>query len=604
MIIENLPPVMLFGEAHYELPMDASISGPFHAYNSPYLIEPARALTDPRIREVNCQFGAQGGKNLLIELFMGYIIIHDPGNILFFGQTDEDAEKFARTRALARIRPLKCMEGIWPDMQFSGAHRVSEARLAHMNIEFIGANMSNTQGKTARYVIRDEAHLWVGVKAGMMAQASNRADGFWDAKILTTSTGADQNTDQDTSWNSGTREIWCIGCPDCGRRVRGRFVQPKWTEKPRFLIWDANEITKPEGKLWNIQEVRKTVRFKCPHEDCGVEYRDSRQMRIEMNLNGAYIVTNPMAATNKRSFRVSQLAYPWVSWEEIVETWICAVERMRTGDPSLLRNCIIKNFAETWKTEIAGGQAQLTYGGYSTKDVFRWEKEKQRYMAVDVQEQGGRHFIYGVYAFSDEGETRLIEAGRLDSWVAVEAKRQQFTISEGRVGIDSNYMPKEVKENCGLRGYTWLEAQETTRSFLHSISGNEKVHRCYSPRVKWDTLIGKRNNPEIRSRVAYGYRYSKRWAMEVVHHRVSGVGAKFEVPSDVAEFKWKGTNYEQTSYLEQIGSWVPVSVTDENTNQTKRTWKKTYKEDHSSAALEMALVLACIDRLVPSDVGE
>jgi len=585
-------PLIDFAECHYQLGPEAAISGVFRIDNSPYLAEPAAALCDPRIREVTLQLAAQMGKNLLSEMFVAYIVRHAPGNILVYCQTDDDAHDFAEDRVLKRVRPMPALRSLWPDTH--AAKRKDEAALAHMYLKFLGANESNTQGKSAKYIINDELHLW---DKGMHDQARDRCSAFWDGKILNTSTAGDEGSEQQLAFDAGTQEEWHIGCPECGKLVR-----PRWNEKPRVLVWEANDITKPEGKAWNFQEVRKTVKFKCPHEGCGCEIRDNLSDRMEMNRRGSYIIGNPTASPDNRSFTASQLAAPWVQWEIIVESWIKAIERQKTGDLTLLRNFIVKRLAQTWENRVSGGTQAIVTGGYSVADAFRWDDEHARFMAVDVQSKNGRHMWVVVRAWSKEGASRLVAAQRCNTWGEVEETRRLYGVLPRRVGVDCRHEGKEVREICARNGYFWLMADESRKHYDHRAPGAiTAIQKPFGKKDLIDVFTGTNRQGTLFSE---GFHFSKNWARSTLYNRLLGQGSKWELPDDIHGITFEGTNKKSTDYLSQLNSWVLKSVLNKRTGATETGWHQVYADDHIRACEEMNLVLAALFGIVPSELSD
>lgn len=585
-------PIARNAEAHVKMGADSAISGRYRVANAPWQAEILRALADPSIREVTARLAAQMGKNVIAELFAGYVINHAPGNMLVNGQTDDDAELFAKDRLFKRLSELDSIAPVWP-FERGKFPKSGELMLPHMYILAQGANPSNLQGKSARYLINDEVHLW---KPGMLDNARDRASAFWDAKIFNISTAGEEDSDENFAFMAGTQETWHIGCPECKKLVRLMWGNGK----ERVVKWESNEKTKPEGKVWNFQELRKTIVFKCPH--CKCEEKDSLQTRIHMNEIGGYVAQNDSANIDKRSFHASQLAAPWVPWEEIVERWIKAIERLKTGDVELLKNFVIKRLAETWENQTPGGTQAVITGGYSMRDEFQWQDESQRFLSVDVQEKGGRHFWGLVRAFAQDGRSKLVAPARLNTWADINVMAKDYRVLPSRVIVDARFATTEVLEACALYGWTWMQADENARQYGHRIpETGSTIFRPYStPRTR-DPGIGTKT---AGRRLAYGINFSKDWARELLHRRIMGLGTEWGLPDDIADLSWKGTNTKKTTYLEQLNSWINAEKTDPQTNKPRRFWKKINRDDHLRACEEMQLVAAAMQGLIPSDLSE
>jgi phage terminase large subunit GpA len=575
-------------EEHYEVLPPAAITGPFRVHRSPWLGEIMYALCDPLIREVTSMLGAQGAKNLTAEGWISYLVLHNPGNILFYGQTDITAETFATSRALKRARNLDILKHVWPDTK--GAKKNNQVHLAHMMLEFLGVGKSNVEGKSAPNVICDEKHLsqW----AGMGKIVKQRASAFWDHKILNISTAGDEGSEIDLDYNRGSMEDWHLGCPECKR-----LCKLVWSDETKLIQWQAPL----KGEKPNIRELRKSVRFVCPHEGCGCEERQTTPLMMEMNALGGYVVGNPDAAQDHRSFHVSQIAYPWCNWEEKVEEWLGAVEQMRRGDVSGLRNFIIRVMGNTWENRHSNSNLAHATSDYEITDrdtspgVF-WDQERERFATVDVQMRGGRHYWVCVRAWGAGGVSRLIMAYRCETWDEVEKRIEQHQIKPNRVGVDSRHETEEVKEQCAKMGWYFMIADMTRDEFIWKRPGQATVVRPFQKRSWRDSRV---NVPGQRQ-YAEGVIFSKTWVRNVLSNLIGGQGAYWGLPSDVGNLVFRGTAKIESSYLGQLTSWTLKEVEVKSSGEKKMQWTQINTDDHLRACEEMQLVLAAVWNLFPS----
>lgn len=582
-------PLLDFMEEHYEILPPAPITGPFKIENSMWAAEPMFAMCDPSIREVTTQWAAQGGKNLLSEGYISYTVLHNPGNVLFYGQTDDDAEMFATSRALKRARSIPILSSIWPDTK--GAAKNNQVHLGHLALEFLGINKSNARGKSAPHVICDEKHLpqW----QGMGTIIKKRCSAFWDHKILNISTAGEEGCEIDLDYLRGSQEDWHLGCPACERLVR-----LQWSQETQTIVWQTT-FSRDGSK--NIREIRKTVRFQCPFPDCNCEERDSTPLRKEMNRLGGYVCDNPDSSPDHRSFHVSQIAYPWVPWEGMAEEWISASEQAKGGDLSNLKTFVIETMGHTWQRRISNASTAVVTGGYQILEmVFDWEIEKDRFATVDVQERGGRHYWVVIRAWAGGGKSRLVYAYRCESWDEVEKRIKENQVKPKRVGVDSRHATEEVKEMCAKKGWHYMVADATRTEYEWKKPGVVAVRRPYK-RSSWhDTQVtedGKRIN-----RYAHGIIFSKTWARNVLANRIGGAGTEWGLPDDVDSLVFKGTAKIESSYMGQLNSWVEKEVENKKTNETTLQWVQINTDDHFRACEEMQLVLAAISGFFPSEL--
>lgn len=589
-------PLLDFMEEHYELLPPAPITGPFRIELSPWLAEPMHAICDPKIREVTTMFGAQGGKNLITEGFISYSILHSPGNILFYGQTDDDAEMFATSRALKRAREIPILQNVWPATK--SAAKNNQVHLGHMTLEFLGASKSNIEGKSAPFILCDEKHMpqWKGL-SGIIKQ---RCSAFWDHKIINISTGGESGSEIDLDFNRGSMEEWHLGCPECKRPVKLLF-----SSEVKSIIWEApdEESEKrmhPSKGVWNFREVKKNVRFRCPHPGCKCEEKDSLPLKKEMNRLGYYVAQNSESSLENRSFHVPQIAYPWRSWESIVEEWILAQELMKTGDLSMLKTFIMRTMGSTWEKRISNSSTAHVTGDYMIMGmVFQWDLEKDRFATIDVQERGGRHYWVVIRAWAGGGASRLVMAYRCESWDEIERRIEENNVKSTRVGVDSRHATEEVKQVCAKNKWFYMESAGERDEFEDRLPSGAKVRRPYSLRRWHDTRLKNTALPQY----AKGYIFSKKWARNVLANRITGQGTEWGLPSDINDLVFRGTAKIESSYMGQLNSWVEKDVEVKSTGEKKLQWTQINTDDHLRACEEMQLVLAAISGFFPSELS-
>ena len=99
-------------------------------------------------------------------------------------------------------------------------------------------------------------------------------------------------------------------------------------------------------------------------------------------------------------------------------------------------------------------------------------------MSVDVQESGGFHTWVLVRAYNDEGKSRMVWAGRLETWGDIEAKAEEFKVLPKMVFIDSGDQTRDVYYQCCLHG--WIALVGSDRSSFSEIVNEKKVTRPFA----------------------------------------------------------------------------------------------------------------------------
>ncbi len=80
----------------------AAFPGPYDLRMTPYMREPLDALGLPGVRRMNWVFPPQSGKTKASEVGLGYLLEHDPLNVLYIRPAEPDIDEAFRDR----FRPM------------------------------------------------------------------------------------------------------------------------------------------------------------------------------------------------------------------------------------------------------------------------------------------------------------------------------------------------------------------------------------------------------------------------------------------------------------------------------------------------------------------
>jgi hypothetical protein len=98
-----------------------------------------------------------------------------------------------------------------------------------------------------------------------------------------------------------------------------------------------------------------------------------------------------------------------------------------------LQDFVNRVLAEPWM-EHESEKMEIVAGDYKMGEVRVNEK---LIMACDIQEAGGFHAWCVVRAWDLEGRSRLVWAGRLETWGDIQAKAEEFGVESKCVFCDS-----------------------------------------------------------------------------------------------------------------------------------------------------------------------
>ena len=203
-------------------PESSAEAGPWRTKRTPYLEEPMRAFTDPKVHKIVMVAASQVGKSELELNIIGYIIDQDPGSILYVHPTIDDARKFSRLRVAPMIRDSKPLKAKVHDVKAKDSgNTILQKSFPGGMLTLTGSNSASALASTpARYIIGDERDRWAtsaGTEGDPWALAEARQATFYNAKAVEVSTPTIKgNSNIETSFYQGTQERWCHRCPECG----------------------------------------------------------------------------------------------------------------------------------------------------------------------------------------------------------------------------------------------------------------------------------------------------------------------------------------------------------------------------------------------------
>ena len=314
-------------------PESSAEAGPWRTKRTPYLEEPMKAFTDPKVRNLVMVAASQVGKSELELNIIGYIIDQDPGSVLYVHPTIEDARKFSRLRVAPMIRDSKRLKAKVHDVKTKeSGNTILQKTFPGGMLTMTGSNSASALASTpARYIIGDERDRWAisaGTEGNPWDLAQARQATFYNAKAVEVSTPTIKGASNiEASFYKGTQERWCHLCPECGEYHEIGFDN---------IHFDP-EATKVKGKkMWKI---KGGVSWICPNCGCVIPEDTVRRQPAK------WIAENPDAyEKGVRSFWLNAFASPWTPWEKIVIKFLDAKD-----DPQSLKVVYNTLLGQLWE---------------------------------------------------------------------------------------------------------------------------------------------------------------------------------------------------------------------------------------------------------------
>lgn len=568
-----------YAEKFITLPNGYAIPGPVRLNKNRYLLRVLQALTQPWVRKVTFLKAVQCAGSFCWDLFLAWLMRVDPGPTMFNMQTDDDAKDHAKFRINPLLELCKGTAPLLPSSRHKDLNTSKEMQFMWLLLQ--GANDSNLQSKSTRYVGNDELAFWK--KAGLTKDADARVTAFsWRSKIFKVSQAGIEGDEMDTAHKSGNREEFHWPCPKCAKLQPFKWQYEDYKAKGG-MKWVKNDVTCPDGE-WNFDELAKTIFYECRF--CGLAIRDNPAERQFLDENLVPIVTNPKAPKEEVSLHINAMYNVSIRWALLVKEWCEAMIAYKRGDIEPLKRFIQKRLAEPFGEDFSFLEGTVsTHRDYSLGDI--WEPEVVRFLTIDKQKD---RVYYVCRAWAANGESRLIEAGCVNDENQVRDVQLRLKVADDHVAEDAAHWGDEVYEYCCVWGWRALIGDDAKAyAWFRGANNSEKYYLPFSKPQKIDPAMGytradwndarKRDFAAARKyRHAIVCRWSNPYFKNFLQRLKSGRGLYWGIPKDITQ-----------TYLDQLEGEKLIKV------KEQWVWKKVGKKgDHYLDCERMNLVLAFI----------
>jgi hypothetical protein len=540
-------------------------------------------LQDEGIREMDVMCSAQSAKTETMLVALLWIIVNDPGPILWLTKNKEEAKK------LVKMRLGYMMEACTPVRE-----RMPRERGQKMTLEiyFPGAplviagadSLAALQSTPYRYIFCDENRSY---KPGAAQMVAKRVRSFThNYKFLKFSTPGDKKAPTHAGYEEGDRRRRLVPCPACG--LENNVCD--WGDKntPGGLKWDTNETTKPDGQ-WNWDEMAKTIRYKCWNPECDHAWTDKLSDRKYLSRVGRWERQNPNAASDHATFWWSGILPWWVAFREQVEEYLKARESLKYGDPAPMKVHVCETRGLPWSDDWIYEDEQDWVEGreldYNPNE--KWDKEIDRIATMDVQGKGGRHYWYVIRALSAAGGSRLLAYGKADSKTEMDQILDYWEVKQSNRCWDAAHFSTEVYNYVVASGYKQKALRGDYRDEF-VVAGKRTIWQT----VQADPAMG--TSQQGRVRPIELWQWSKYGALDRLDLLKRGAIGDWRI--------FKGTDER---YRTQMTAWERRDK-ELGRGQTVKQWYCRKKgNEHLHACEEMQVVAAVIKGLLrKQDEGE
>ncbi len=309
-----------WADKYMVLPEGSNESGRYSSDTIPYQKAIMDAITDPEVVDVAVMSSAQVGKTTIIMCGIAYYIDYEPATQMLVMPTITDAEKFSKTRLAQMIEDIpQLAEKVADPKARNSNNTILLKGYPGGNIAISGANSPSSLASDPRRIIwMDETDRFpesAGSEGNPIKLAEKRATSYWNKKHIKTSTPTIAGRSKiESAYNKGSMEEWSVQCPECG-------------------AWQSYSFRRVDFE---------TVSMAC--ESCGVLTSERRWKES----NHKWIAHHP-ERKKARSFRLNEMASPFVEWQEIIDNFKDADEKMkRFHDVEDMKVFVNTVLGETW----------------------------------------------------------------------------------------------------------------------------------------------------------------------------------------------------------------------------------------------------------------
>lgn len=533
---------------------------------------------DPAVRKIACQCSAQSTKTVLMYGCAGYSFLEDPGPMLWVTKSKPEAVKMVEAYIWPFFENTPKLAALLPS---------SREKKKKLNL-YVGGTYFNVAGadtKAAlqslpyRYLFLDEVRMW---RNGALEMVSKRTRSFpHNSKQFMISTPDMEGDMMDRAFLSGTQEHWHFRCRECGHGQELR-----WGEKgkPGGVKWDTNDVTCPGGR-WNEDEACKTLHYEC--EACLHPYRDIRPSGADRKWfcrEGEWVAYNDLAPSDYVSFTWSALLPFFTSWEDQLKEFLRAVEALKAGDFTPLKDHWNETRGKPWADRLRFAKEddflKDREEDYRVGDP--WPEELRRFMTVDVQGRGGRHYYVTIRAWARFGRSRKLHHEKVYTREDLVRLQKEWNVDPKCVGIDSAYSTTEVYQLCVESGMLWKALRGEEKQFFTQPDGRRAIWTM----SKFDPALGTARQGRVQE--------VPLWLFSAPQTRERLVMMMY---GDLGD--WRIPLNEDVEYKRQITAWERKYIT-EGRNTGSYVWYRKRNDDHYEACERMQIGMAAMSGVLES----
>jgi hypothetical protein len=537
-------------------------------------------LADPSINTVVAICSAQSAKTLTILSWLHWVITNDPGPFLWVTKNLTEAKRLSKTRFYPSLERCAPTAELLPEGRSD--KKTLELYLPGMFVSLTGAEATGAlQSTPYRWIVCDEARSY---KPGVLGMIRKRFRSFGaNHKMVIITTPDEENDEVDQAYQSGDQRHLMTPCPKCGWDNE----ISDWGERKSVggLKWDKNDETYDVvAEDWKWDELYKSIRYECWNPECDHAWRENTFDRKEISRSEKWVPRNANAPSNIRSYTWNALVPYWPEWREQLREFLEAMKALQWGNPAPLKDHITETRGQSWKgaDHYVPGDRNIEARTVDYDKLRPWSgteaKERMRFMTIDVQGKGGRHFWWVVRSWGPKAWSRKIAHGKAFTYEELVEIAAEHDVDPLCVGIDAGAYTGEVYKYVVRSGRRWKALKGDDRwSFT-----DKGVRRLYTI-SEADPGIGTADEgkvPKIKLRV-----WAKYGALDRLLGMQHGILGKWEVGPDLEDGR------PDPEYMLQVTAVGRRTRRNRVTGRAVREFYNLRDDDHLSDCEQMQIVM-------------
>lgn len=400
--------------------------GRWHHEKAPYLVGPMETLTRLDYLTTVIVGPGQSGKTEVAQNWLLKSVANDPGDFLWYMQTDPGLEAFVKSRINTQI------DG-HPEMaQQLGSRPIDNSlhfkRFAGMRAEFLSATDSNLINKSAPRIVADEIDAYPLSLGDIKVFLDVRRQAYGRHSMLCAMSHPDRarGLNPERDWTAGVmalysdsdRRVWYWPCPHCGA----------WSSPVPIA---ARHMTLSYPEDGTLDEIEEQARLLCPVNGCLIEDRHRRTMNLaayrssfggwigdgqEISQDG--VVSGDLVARKTAGFWIVGTMSPFIlgGIGSLARAKVKAEREYDVdGDDKSLRQVVVKQWGFPYSPKRGVGSIDANVLAERSEADLKLGvvPEGVRFLTGGCDANGGR-FEWLVRGWGVDGESWVIDKGRIN----------------------------------------------------------------------------------------------------------------------------------------------------------------------------------------------